>query len=88
MPKPKKKSRIHLARQRQRRFRKFIGKTRPRTREQGPVDYKNVAGLQKFVSQQGKLFSRKRSGFSAQKQRDLKLAVKYARYLGLLPYVG
>ena len=89
MPKPKKKkSRIALARQRQRRFRKFLGKSHRRERESEVIDYKNSTGLQKLLSQQGKLFSRKRTGFPASRQRALKLHVKYARYLGLLPYVG
>ena len=88
MPRPKKKSRIALARQRQRRYRKFLGKSRIRQKDTGPINYKDVAALQKFVSQQGKLFSRKRTGFNAQQQRELKLAVKKARYLALLPYVG
>ena len=59
---------------------------RTRRTSVGPLDYKDVGTLQKYVSQQGKLHSRKRTGFTAQKQRELKLAVKYARYLGLLPY--
>jgi len=88
MAKAKKRSRIALARQRQRRFRKFLGKVRGRPREDVEIDYKDVATLQKFVSQQGKLHSRKRTGFSARRQRELKLAVKHARYLGLLPIVG
>lgn len=88
MARPKKKSRIALARQRQRRFRKFLGKTRPQSREDVLLDYKDVGELQKYLSQQGKLFSRKRTGFSAGRQRELKRQVKYARYVGLLPYVG
>ncbi len=52
------------------------------------VDYKDVAGLSKMTTQQGKMFSRKRSGNCARHQRSSKRAVKYARYLGLLPYVG
>jgi small subunit ribosomal protein S18 len=52
------------------------------------VDYKDIAMLTKLTTQQGKLFSRKRSGASARCQRALALAVKRARFLGLLPYVG
>jgi small subunit ribosomal protein S18 len=44
--------------------------------------------LERLCSQQGKLYSRKRSGNCARHQRQLKAAVKQARYLGLLPYVG
>ena len=52
------------------------------------VDYKDVASLQKMVSAQGKLYGRKRTGTMAHFQRELKLAVKRARFLALLPYVA
>ncbi len=52
------------------------------------IDYKDVAGLRKFVTSQGKLMSRKRTGLSAAAQRALAVAVKRARFMGLLPYVG
>jgi small subunit ribosomal protein S18 len=53
-----------------------------------PIDYKNVDLAQRFVTPQGKIFSRKRSGSCGKHQRQLKMAVKYARYLALIPYVG
>ena len=37
---------------------------------------------------QGKIFSRKRSGNTAKHQRQVKLAIKHARFMALLPYVG
>jgi small subunit ribosomal protein S18 len=52
------------------------------------IDYKDVATLQKMVSAQGKLYGRKRTGTMSHFQRKLKLAVKRARYLALLPYVA
>ena len=52
------------------------------------VDYKEVASLQKLCTAQGKLFSRKRSGNCAKHQRMVKRAVKRARFLALMPYVG
>ena len=52
------------------------------------VDYKDVQGLKKLCTGQGKLFSRKRSGNCAAFQRAVKDAVKRARFMGLLPYVG
>ena len=59
--------------------------TRARVKE---IDYKDVATLQKMVSAQGKMFSRRRTGTASLFQRKLKLAVKRARYLALLPYVA
>lgn len=70
------------------------GKTRCRfcTKEGCPrpafVDYKDVANLKKLVSNQGKLFSRKRSGLCATYQRAVCQAVKRSRYMGLMPFVG
>lgn len=52
------------------------------------IDYKDVAGIKRFITNQGKLMSRKRTGLSAAAQRALAVAVKRARFMGLLPYVG
>jgi len=52
------------------------------------IDYKNVAALQKLTTQQGKMFSRKRSGNCARHQRSARRAIKRARFLALLPYVS
>ncbi len=53
-----------------------------------PLDYKNVDYLLKFVTAVGKIHSRRRTGFSGQHQRVLATAIKRARFLALLPYVG
>ena len=52
------------------------------------VDYKDVQTLKKLCTSQGKLFSRKRSGNCAAFQRAVQSAVKRARFMSLLPYVG
>ena len=52
------------------------------------VDYKDIGTLDKLTTQQGKIFSRKRSGNCARHQRSSKRAIKRARFLGLMPYVG
>ena len=44
--------------------------------------------LGRYVTPQGKIHSRKRSGVTAFYQRQLAIAVKRARFLALLPYVG
>ena len=51
------------------------------------VDYKDIAVLNKLTTQQGKIFSRKRSGNCAKHQRSAKRAIKRARFLALMPYV-
>lgn len=55
----------------------------------GPlVDYKEVELLRKFLTSSSKMMSRKRGGANAQEQKALKLAVKRARFLALIPYRG
>jgi small subunit ribosomal protein S18 len=50
------------------------------------IDYKDVGTLQKPVTNQGKLFSKKSSGNCAKHQRQLKFAVKRSRFMALMPY--
>jgi small subunit ribosomal protein S18 len=52
------------------------------------VDYKDIPTLVKLTTQQGKIFSRKRGGNCATHQRSCKTAIKQARFLALMPYVG
>jgi small subunit ribosomal protein S18 len=52
------------------------------------VDYKDVLTLQKMCTNQGRIFSRKRSGNCAACQRMMKKAIKQARYMGLLTYTA
>lgn len=52
------------------------------------VDYKDVARLQKFTSERGKILPSRISGNCAAHQRQLTKAVKRARHLALLPYVA
>ena len=52
------------------------------------IDYKDTEILKKFLNPHGRMLSRKRTGVSAKNQRKLALAVKRARFMGLLPYVA
>ena len=55
----------------------------------GPiVDYKETELLHKFLTASSKMMSRKRAGTSAREQRDIRRAIKQARFLALLPYTG
>ena len=51
-------------------------------------DFKDVINLEKFLSQRKKLIGRDRTGTCAKHQRKLTKQIKYARYMGLLPYVS
>jgi small subunit ribosomal protein S18 len=50
--------------------------------------YSDVSSLQKFVSDRGKIIGRTRTGLCAKHQRRLTSAVKHARHLALMPFVG
>ena len=52
------------------------------------IDYKDLVVLQKLVTSQGKHLSRKRSGNCARHQRISRLAIKYARFIGLMQFCG
>ncbi|MEI7767788.1 MAG: 30S ribosomal protein S18 [Phycisphaerae bacterium] len=52
------------------------------------VDFKDSESLRKLLSMNGKILSRKRNGASAMEQRMITEAVKRARFIGLLPFVG
>jgi len=52
------------------------------------VDYKDLGMLRKFVSDRGKIRSRRITGACRRHQNQLARAVKRARELALLPYVG
>jgi|GEM_PF-95714 len=49
------------------------------------INYKNIAFLQKCLTERGKVFSRRMTNANATQQRQLAEAVKLARFLGLLP---
>jgi small subunit ribosomal protein S18 len=50
------------------------------------LDSKNISYLRRFITEQGKIFSRRITGLSAKDQRQLTKAVKQARILGLLGF--
>ena len=52
------------------------------------ADYKDIGVLSKLTTQQGKIFSRKRSGNCARHQRSVQRAIKRARFMALMPYVS
>jgi small subunit ribosomal protein S18 len=52
------------------------------------VDYKNVGLLRRFVSEKGKIRSRRITGACRRHQVQIGAAVKRAREMALLPYVA
>ena len=76
------------------------GKTRTKTKKKDPlfvngerprplyVDYKDVELLKKMVNRHGRIVGRRKTGCTAVSQHAVTKAVKRARFMALLPYVG
>lgn len=52
------------------------------------IDYKDVRLLSRYISERGKIIPARITSVSAKKQRELAKAIKRARTLALLPFVG
>lgn len=52
------------------------------------IDYKDTDLLRKFISDRGKIRSRRVTRVSAQQQRELARAIKNAREMALIPYAS
>jgi small subunit ribosomal protein S18 len=52
------------------------------------VDYRSVEDLRRLMTPNGKIYSRKRTGLSAQQQAQVAQAIKRARFMALLPYTS
>ncbi len=52
------------------------------------INYKDVKSLRHFTTERGKIIPRRISGTCAKHQRSLTQAIKRARTIALLPYVG
>jgi small subunit ribosomal protein S18 len=52
------------------------------------VDYKDFGALRRAMSEKGKIRSARITGCCRRHQRQLAIAIKRARELGLLPYVA
>lgn len=61
---------------------------RPELENKQFVDYKDIVYLRQFMNTHAKIVARKRTGMPADKQREITLAIKRARYMGLLPYLA
>jgi len=52
------------------------------------INYKDSKALRYFITERGKIIPRRISGTCAKHQRALTRAIKRARSIALLPYVG
>ena len=63
----------------------FVDGKRPRPMF---VDYKDVELLKKLTNRHGRIVVRRKTGCGAVSQRAVTQAIKRARFMALLPYVG
>lgn len=63
----------------------FVDGVRPRPMY---VDYKDMELLSKLTNRHGRIVSRRKSGCTAASQHAVSQAIKRARFMALMPYVG
>ncbi len=51
------------------------------------IDYKDVDILKRFLNPHGRILNRRVTGLTAKNQRAVTLAIKRARFMGLMPYI-
>lgn len=52
------------------------------------LNYKSASQLRRFISDKGKILSRRTTGLTAKQQRRVAEHIKRARYMGLLHYTA
>nr|QKI33393.1 ribosomal protein S18 [Circaeaster agrestis] len=52
------------------------------------IDYRNISLLSRFISEQGKILSRRVTRSTLKQQRLITIAIKQARILSLLPFLN
>nr|AWD77921.1 ribosomal protein S18 [Odontosoria chinensis] len=58
----------------------------PSIRSDETIDYRNTSLLRRFVSEQGKILSKRTNRLTPKQQRSVATAIKIARILALLPF--
>nr|WCH58087.1 ribosomal protein S18 [Cystoclonium purpureum f. stellatum] len=66
----------------------FHNKKSSPIKENELLDYKNIDLLRKFITDQGKILSRRSTGLTAKQQKKLTKSIKRARILSLLPFLN
>ena len=82
MAKPRKKRKRRSSYSRRKKKCRFCSNDLPR------IDYKDVETLRDFVTDRGKMLSRRVTGNCAKHQRQISRQIKRARYIALMPYVA
>ncbi|MFT4200485.1 30S ribosomal protein S18 [Gordonia sp. (in: high G+C Gram-positive bacteria)] len=61
---------------------------RAKTGQELVIDYKDTALLRQFLTDRGKIRSRRVTGLTPQQQRQVATAIRNAREMALLPYTS
>nr|YP_007374737.1 ribosomal protein S18 [Equisetum hyemale]YP_010335586.1 ribosomal protein S18 [Equisetum ramosissimum]YP_010466418.1 ribosomal protein S18 [Equisetum xylochaetum]AGC26650.1 ribosomal protein S18 [Equisetum hyemale]UNI91892.1 ribosomal protein S18 [Equisetum ramosissimum]UVF28163.1 ribosomal protein S18 [Equisetum xylochaetum]UVF34904.1 ribosomal protein S18 [Equisetum ramosissimum]WEI29995.1 ribosomal protein S18 [Equisetum ramosissimum] len=69
-------------------LRRFPRRRLPPIRYGEIIDYKNISLLRRFISEQGKILSRRLNKLTSKQQRLMTVAIKRARVLALLPFLN
>nr|YP_010117356.1 ribosomal protein S18 [Microsorum cuspidatum]QPM99623.1 ribosomal protein S18 [Microsorum cuspidatum] len=67
-------------------FKRSLRRRSPSIRSDETIDYKNTSLLRRFVSEQGRILSRRMNRLTSKQQRSVATAIKRARVLALLPF--
>nr|YP_010038601.1 ribosomal protein S18 [Drynaria acuminata]QOY24951.1 ribosomal protein S18 [Drynaria acuminata] len=67
-------------------FKRSLRRRSPSVRSDETIDYKNTSLLRRFVSEQGRILSRRMNRLTSKQQRLVAIAIKRARILALLPF--
>nr|YP_009859820.1 ribosomal protein S18 [Silene kiusiana]AWX05948.1 ribosomal protein S18 [Silene kiusiana] len=60
----------------------------PRIQPGDQIDYRNMSLISRFISEQGKILSRRVNRLTLKQQRLITIAIKQARILSLLPFLN
>lgn len=67
-------------------FKRSLRRRSPSIRSDETIDYKDTSLLRRFVSEQGRILSRRMNRLTSKQQRSVAIAIKRARILALLPF--
>nr|YP_009183837.1 ribosomal protein S18 [Cyrtomium devexiscapulae]YP_009192051.1 ribosomal protein S18 [Cyrtomium falcatum]YP_009479800.1 ribosomal protein S18 [Cyrtomium fortunei]YP_010889597.1 ribosomal protein S18 [Cyrtomium caryotideum]YP_010889685.1 ribosomal protein S18 [Cyrtomium macrophyllum]AKF33831.1 ribosomal protein S18 [Cyrtomium falcatum]ALN96611.1 ribosomal protein S18 [Cyrtomium devexiscapulae]AVW86001.1 ribosomal protein S18 [Cyrtomium fortunei]WJJ69445.1 ribosomal protein S18 [Cyrtomium len=67
-------------------FKRSLRRRSPSIRSDETIDYKDTSLLRRFVSEQGRILSRRMNRLTSKQQRLVATSIKRARILALLPF--
>nr|QKV46842.1 ribosomal protein S18 [Oceaniopteris gibba] len=67
-------------------FKRSLRRRSPSIRSDEVIDYKNTSLLRRFVSEQGRIPSRRMNRLTSKQQRLVAISIKRARISALLPF--